>query len=145
MKLIALSQPDKFCRSLVIITKKMINLKYLVDSIFNLKIVKFKHLINPDKKILTMKTQTLNDAITFALGTDNCKRYLAQYEKLPKEFEIYELRAKLLNPEMNTVRLLINLRDIYNSQTEEDVVIDIKVKGAHDFEIIRVGNVHYAP
>jgi len=86
-----------------------------------------------------MKTETLNQAIQFAMTVPEVQKHIQSLEALPNRFKIYQVIATVTNYEESTIRVFLNFGERGNpNDYKEDALIDIKGNSPADFKVLQI-------
>lgn len=93
-----------------------------------------------------MKTETIQQAINFVLGTPQAQKYVNDLEAPPHNFEIFEISASVVNYRDSIIRVIINFNERGNPNNfKEDAVIDVQGTNFADFRILKLGSIQINP
>ncbi len=86
-----------------------------------------------------MKTETLAQAIQFAMNVPEVQRHIQALEKLPNRFKIHRIMATVTNEDENIIRVFINFNEKANpNDYKEDALIDIQGISPADFKVLNI-------
>ena len=86
-----------------------------------------------------MKTETLNQAIQFALTVPEVQKHIQALEALPHRFKIYQVMATVANYEEHTIRIILNFSEKGNpNDYKEDALVDIQGTSPADFKVLHI-------
>lgn len=87
-----------------------------------------------------MKTETIQQAINFVLGTPKAKEYIREMESAPSDFAIFQISCSVINYKDSIVRVIINFNERNNPNNfKEDAVIDVQGTNFENFRILKLG------
>lgn len=86
-----------------------------------------------------MKTETLTQAIQFAMNVPEVQRHIVALEKLPHRFKIHRIMATVTDEDTKTIRVLLNFSEKSNpNDYKEDALIDIQGNSPEDFKLLSI-------
>jgi len=86
-----------------------------------------------------LKTQTLQQAIDFVLGSSAAQKYVRELEAEPDKFVISSITATVVNYQKNIIRILINFNERGNPNNyKEDAMVDVQGTEFSNFKILNV-------
>ena len=86
-----------------------------------------------------IKTETLQQAIQFVLGTPEAKKYIDEMESSPDTFAIAQISASVIHYNKSIIRVFINFHEKGNPNNfKEDALIDVQGTHFGDFKVLNV-------
>ena len=86
-----------------------------------------------------MKTDTVGQAIQFALNLPEVQRHIKALESLPNRFKIYQVMATVRNYDENIIRVFLNFSEKSNpNEYKEDALIDLQGTSVSDFKVLNI-------
>jgi hypothetical protein len=86
-----------------------------------------------------MKTETLAQAIQFAMNVPEVQRHIIALEKLPDRFKIHRIMATVTDEAENIIRVFLNFSEKSNpNDYKEDALIDIQGTSPADFKVLDI-------
>jgi len=86
-----------------------------------------------------MKTQTLQEAITFVLSIDKIATVIDKLEAQPNRFAISSIAAGVTDYQQSILRVVINFREkptLVN--IKEDIIIELQGSGLQNFKVLGI-------
>ena len=86
-----------------------------------------------------MKTETLTQAIQFAINIPEVQKHVKALEALPHRFKIYQIMATVTDYEEMIIRIFLNFSEKSNpNEYKEDALIEIQGSSPTDFKVVRI-------
>ena len=86
-----------------------------------------------------MNTETLGQAIQFALSIPEVQKHIKALEGLPHRFKIHRIMATVTNEEAAIARVFLNFSEKSNpNDYKEDALIDVQVSSPGDFKLLGI-------